>query len=157
MVGSAKNCKLKLALDYSKTWSNQLHVFFLYYGGETLNCRCIRGAISVTVNKEDAIINATRELLEKIVARNNLLKEDLAGVLFTATPDLDTAYPAIAARDMGWADIPLLCAQEMVITNSLQRCIRVMLFWNTKLPPDEIKHIYLDEARTLRPDLVKNG
>ena len=118
-------------------------------------CRGIRGATSVDANDADTIIAATRELLERIVSANGLSVNDVASVIFTATPDLDAAYPARAAREMGWVYVPLLCVQEMAVAGSLPRCIRVLVLWNTDLPSDRIQHIYLDRARVLRPDLVE--
>jgi len=120
-----------------------------------MSCRGIRGAISVEGNTSEAILSATQELLEGIVAANNLRSEDIASVIFTATPDLNAAYPARAAREMGWANVPLLCMQEMAVTDSLPRCVRVLVHWNTDLPGEQIHHVYLGEARTLRPDLVE--
>ncbi len=117
-------------------------------------CRGIRGATGVDINAAVAIITATRELLERIVAANDLLVEDVISVIFTATPDLDAAYPARAAREMGWMNTPLLCMQEMVVAGSLPRCIRVLVLWNTDLSPDQVQHVYLGRARALRPDLL---
>lgn len=118
-------------------------------------CRGIRGAISVEVNETGAIISATRELLERIVAVNDVSVEDIASVIFTATSDLDAVYPARAARDMGWANTPLLCVREMAVAGSLPRCVRVLVHWNTDLSPDRIRHVYLGRARALRPDLME--
>ena len=118
-------------------------------------CRGIRGATSVATNEADSILTATRELLARIVAANGVAAEDVASVLFTATIDLDAVYPARAARDMGWTHTPLLCLQEMAAVTGLPRCIRVLVYWNTDLPPGQIKHIYLGEARGLRPDLIQ--
>ena len=120
-------------------------------------CRGIRGATGVDINDAVAIITATRELLERIVAANDLLVEDVISVIFTATPDLDAAYPARAAREMGWMNTPLLCMQEMVVVGSLPRCIRVLVLWNTDLSPDQVRHVYLGRARALRPDLLEEG
>ncbi len=120
-------------------------------------CRGIRGATGVDINDAVAIITATRELLERIVAANDLLVEDVISVIFTATPDLDAAYPARAAREMGWMNTPLLCMQEMVVAGSLPRCIRVLVLWNTDLSPDQVRHVYLGRARALRPDLLEEG
>jgi chorismate mutase len=120
-----------------------------------MNCRGIRGATGVSANDASSILAATRELLEQIVAANDLLVKDLVSVIFTATPDLDAAYPARAAREMGWVNTPLLCVQEMAVAGRLNRCIRILVHWNTNLEPDQIQHIYLDEARVLRPDLAK--
>jgi chorismate mutase len=117
-------------------------------------CRGIRGAICVDINDAGAIVAATRELLERIVAANSVAVDDVASVIFTATPDLDAAYPARAARDMGWANVPLLCVQEMAVAGSLAHCIRVLVLWNTDRLADQIRHVYLGEARALRPDLM---
>ena len=121
-----------------------------------MTCRGIRGAISVDTNSAEAIIAATRELLECIVAANDLSAEEIASVIFSTTADLDAAYPARAAREMGWADTPLLCVQEMAVVGSLARCIRVLVHWNTDCSPEQIRHVYLGEARALRPDLGCN-
>ncbi len=120
-----------------------------------MNCRGIRGATSVQANDADAIITATRELLEHIIAANQVEQGDVASVIFTATPDLDAAYPAFAARQMGWTQTPLLCHQDLAVNGSLPHCIRVLVLWTTSLRPEQIEHIYLRDARSLRPDLVK--
>lgn len=120
-----------------------------------MRCCGIRGATSVDANDSNAIIRATRELLEHIVAANDLQIEDVASVLFTATPDLDAAYPARAAHEMGWVNTPLLCLQEMTITGGLPHCIRVLVLWNTTRCSEQIQHVYLGDACALRPDLVK--
>jgi len=119
-----------------------------------MTCRGIRGAVCVESNDAAAIVAATREMLECIVADNGLDVEDIACVIFTATPDLDTAYPARAAREMGWMTTPLLCEQEMVVKSGLPRCIRVLILWNTDLTADQIRHVYLGKAHALRPDLA---
>jgi len=119
-----------------------------------VTCRGVRGATKVEANDPDAIIAATRELLEQIVCANNMMVEDIASVIFTATSDLDAAHPARAAREMGWVNTPLLCEQEMVVADSMSRCIRALVLWNTDLPADQIRHVYLGEARMLRPDLA---
>jgi chorismate mutase len=117
-------------------------------------CRGIRGATTVEVNEAEAILNATAELLEQIVAANDVCEEDVVSVIFTMTPDLDAVYPAVAARQLGWTHTALICTQEMAIAGSLPRCIRVLVHWNTDRPIDRVRHVYLREARTLRPDLV---
>ncbi len=122
-----------------------------------MNCRGIRGATSVEANDSRAIIAATRELLEQMVAVNDLAIEDVASVIFTTTNDLDADYPARAAREMGWGNIPLLCLQEMAVANSVPRCIRILILWNTNRTLDQIKHVYLRRASSLRPDLAKEG
>jgi len=121
-----------------------------------MTCRGIRGAITVEENTVDAMLSAACILLEHIVTANELTIDDLASVIFTATPDLDAICPAVAARKMGWIHTPLLCMQEMAVPGSLPRCIRVLIHWNTDRAPDEIRHVYLREARKLRPDLA-NG
>ena len=122
-----------------------------------MTVRGIRGATSVDVNDAEPIIAATRELLERIVAANGLATEDVASVILTATSDLDAAYPARAAREMGWVHVPLLCMQEMAVVGSVPRCIRVLVLWNTDRPAGQIRHVYLRRARALRPDLVEEG
>lgn len=118
-------------------------------------CRGVRGATTVEANTPQAIVRATRELLEAIVDANALDVGDVGSVLFTATADLNTAYPAVAAREIGWTQTPLFCVQEMAVVGSLRRCIRVLLHWNTDSAPSEIHHVYLRDARVLRPDLVE--
>ena len=120
-----------------------------------MNCRGVRGATTATENSEHAIITATRELLERMVAVNGIQLDDIASIIFTVTPDLNAAHPARAARELGWRYIPLMCVQEMKVKNSLHRCIRILLLWNTDLPARAIHHVYLRGASVLRPDLVK--
>lgn len=115
-------------------------------------CRGVRGATTAATNTREAILAATRELLEEIVAANDLFSEDVASVFFTLTPDLDAEYPALAAREMGWIDVPLLCAQEIAKPTALPKTIRVLLHWNTTVPQNEINHIYINGAEVLRPD-----
>jgi len=119
-----------------------------------MTCRGIRGAVCAESNRPDAILRATRSLLERIVIANELSTQDLASAIFTATPDLTAVYPARAAREMGWTHVPLLCIQEMAVEGSLERCIRVLIHWNTERPPEAVSHVYLGKARGLRPDLA---
>jgi chorismate mutase len=120
--------------------------------------RGVRGAITVDVDEEEAILNATGELLQALLQANPALQaQDIASAWFTATSDLHAAFPARAARQMGWTETALMCAQEMQVQDGLQRCIRVLLHWNTDLPPAEVKHVYLREARSLRPDLERDS
>lgn len=116
-------------------------------------CRGIRGAITVTENSASAILTATRQLLEQIISANDLRTEDVASAIFTVTPDLNAAFPAQAAVEMGWVRVPLLNMQEVAVSGSLPRCIRVLIQWNTERTQDEIRHVYLRDARALRPDL----
>jgi chorismate mutase len=115
-------------------------------------CRGLRGATTVEENTAEAILIATRELLERIVEANDLKAEEVASVIFTTTPDLTAAFPAKAAREMGWHDLALLDTQEISVPGSLERCIRVLIHWNTERSAAEIRHVYLRGARTLRPD-----
>ena len=117
--------------------------------------RGIRGAITVTADEPDLILQATRELLEEILAENEGMRhEDVASAIFTVTDDLASTFPAQGARQMGWGLVPMLCAREIPVPNSLPRVIRVLVHWNTELPQNEITHVYLRDAVKLRPDLV---
>ncbi len=115
-------------------------------------CRGIRGATTVEEDDAEAILAATRDLLERIVEANDLKVEGVASAIFTATPDLAAAFPARAAREMGWRDVALLDAQEIPVPGSLERCIRVLIHWNTEKRAAEIRHVYLRGAQALRPD-----
>ena len=117
--------------------------------------RGIRGAITVRENTRSAITEATRDLLREMVHAHGVARYDVASVIFTATADLDAAYPAVAAREMGWTDIPLLCMQEMAVVDSLPQCVRVLLHWNTDRSVSEVRHVYLGGAAILRPDIVE--
>jgi chorismate mutase len=117
-------------------------------------CRGVRGATTATANSAEAIVAATRELLEQIVSANGLDPQDIASILFNMTPDLNAEHPAMAARLMGWVEVPLLCAQEIDRPGSLPRTIRVLLLWNTSLPQHAIQHVYISGAEALRPDRV---
>jgi len=118
--------------------------------------RGIRGAIQVEQDDKEIILNATRELLlETIKANPGLEPQDIASIFFTATPDLITVHPALAARQLGWVDVPLLCAQEIPVPGSLPRVIRILIHWNVSLKQNEINHVYLGKAICLRPDLHK--
>ena len=117
--------------------------------------RGIRGAITVTTDEPDLILQATRELLEEILAENEGMQpEDVASAIFTVTDDLASTFPAQGARQMGWGLVPMLCAREIPVPNSLPRVIRVLVHWNTEVPQNEITHVYLRDAVKLRPDLV---
>lgn len=114
--------------------------------------RGIRGAIDVPQNDGAMIREATGRLLSELSEANGFRTEDIAGVLFTATPDLDAEYPARAARDLGWTDVPLLCAQEIAKPDGLPRTIRVLVTVETALRQNEIVHLYLGGTACLRPD-----
>jgi chorismate mutase len=122
---------------------------------QCMNLRGIRGATTVERDDPAEILAATRELLVALCEANPGLKTaDLASALFTLSPDLHAVYPARAARDLGWDQVPLMCAAEIAVPGSLPRCIRVLLHWNTELPQAAIHHIYLHAAIVLRPDLI---
>lgn len=116
-------------------------------------CRGIRGATTVKIDSVAAILAATRELLVHIVKINNVDIEDIASVFFTVTPDLTAAFPARAVRELGWRHVALLDAQEIPVAGSLPRCVRVLIHWNTPRPQADIRHVYLRDAASLRPDL----
>lgn len=115
-------------------------------------CRGVRGATTCAENTREAILGATRELLEQIIRRNDMRAEDVASVFFTTTADLDAEYPALAARQLGWLETALMCSQEMRVPGSLPMVIRVLVHWNTTKRLDEIQHVYIRGAVSLRPD-----
>jgi chorismate mutase len=118
--------------------------------------RGIRGATSITADQADLVYKATQELLTAILTENpDLRLEDIGSALFTVTEDITSAYPAMAARKMGWEHVPMLCVREIPVKDSLQLCIRVLIHWNTELTQKEIQHVYLRGARVLRPDLIQ--
>ncbi|UCG23329.1 MAG: chorismate mutase [Chloroflexota bacterium] len=117
-----------------------------------LLCRGIRGATTVEENTAEAILSATRELLFIIIRANDIDVDDVASAIFTTTRDLDATYPALAARQLGWYDAALLCGNEMEVPGGLERCIRILVHWNTTRGPDDIVHVYLRGAKNLRPD-----
>lgn len=121
----------------------------------SIYCRGVRGAISADANTREAIIAATRELLEAIVAANAMDPADIASVFLTATPDLNAEFPAQAARQLGWDDAALLCAQEIAVPGATPALIRVLIHWNTTKAQAEVRHVYLKGAQALRPDRVK--
>jgi chorismate mutase len=115
-------------------------------------CRGIRGATTVEANTRDEILRATRELLQQIIQANDLRTEDVGSAIFTTTPDLNAEFPAVAARQLGWHDVPLMCGHEMTVPGALDRCVRVLIHWNTQKLQQEIVHVYTKGAVNLRPD-----
>jgi chorismate mutase len=115
-------------------------------------CRGIRGATTAEANTRDAILEATREMLEQIVVANQLQIDDIASAIFSTTADLTAEFPAVAARQLGWLDTALMCTHEMAVPGSLERCIRVLIHWNTTRRADEIVHVYIRGAHRLRPE-----
>ncbi|MFZ5912183.1 MAG: chorismate mutase [Chloroflexota bacterium] len=117
--------------------------------------RGIRGATTVSADDEEQVLSATQELLTAILKANPALRtEDIASAVFTVTEDIASAYPALAARQMGWDQVPMMCAREIPVPGSLLLCIRVLIHWNTELGQSAIQHVYLREATRLRPDLA---
>jgi chorismate mutase len=115
-------------------------------------CRGVRGATTCDANTREAILEATRELLGQIIQLNDMRAEDVASIFFTTTVDLDAEYPALAARQLGWLEAALMCGQEMRVPGSLNMVIRVLVHWNTTKRLDEIQHVYIRGAVSLRPD-----
>lgn len=118
-----------------------------------MRVRGFRGATTVASDTKEAVVAATGTLLEEMLRRNDLPREDLVSIIFTATADLRSEFPAVAARSMGISDVPLLCARELDIEGAMPRCIRVLLHAYSARPAGEIRHVYLGEARALRDDL----
>ncbi len=118
-------------------------------------CRGVRGATTVEKNDKDEILDATHELVSKVIRDNGILSKDVASVIFSMTGDLDAVFPSIAVRKFSWADVPIFCTQEMDVQDGLQRCIRLLIHWNTHKSQSEIKHVYLRRAVDLRPDLKR--
>ncbi|MEZ0536085.1 chorismate mutase [Caldicellulosiruptoraceae bacterium PP1] len=116
--------------------------------------KAIRGATTVEEDNKEEIINKTQELIEKIITTNNIKKENIVYIFFTMTKDLKSEFPAVAARKIGFNDIPLMCAQELDIDGSLRKCIRIMMLIETNQNV-EIKHVYLHNAVKLREDLMR--
>lgn len=123
-----------------------------------MSVRGVRGAITVKDDEPEEILAATCRLLSAIIQANpSLQPDDLASVFFTVTDDLHSTYPAQAARQLGWVNVPLLCTQEIPVPGGLPHCIRVLLHWNTELPQPAVHYIYLEEAVSLRPDLINTN
>lgn len=118
----------------------------------TVYCRGIRGATTADSNTSDSILDATRELLEQLIQSNGIDSADVCSAIFTTTPDLDADFPALAARQLGWHDVALMCGHEMSVPNALQSCIRILIHWNTTKTQAEIRNVYIKGAQNLRPD-----
>jgi chorismate mutase len=133
----------------------RVQVSTLLLGACMTYCRGVRGATTVADNTREEILTATRQLVALMVRRNGIDPKDVASAIFTTTPDLDAEFPALAARQLGWLDVPLLCGHELAVPGSLPRCIRLLVHWNTELPQADVQHIYVRDAVKLRPDLCK--
>lgn len=119
-------------------------------------CHGIRGATTVETNTRDEILGATRQLLTRMIRENDIEPEDVASVFFSVTADLNAGFPAFAARQLGWVDVPSLCGTEIDVPESLPRCIRILMNWNTPKSQKEIVHVYINDAKSLRPDLASH-
>lgn len=117
--------------------------------------RAIRGAIQVDGNDRDAILAGTTELVTEVMGRNNLTTDDVISVIFTCTPDLTAEFPALAARKLGFHDVPLLCATEIDVPGALPHVVRLMAHVQTDRPRQEIQHVYLRGAAALRVDIAQ--
>ena len=116
-------------------------------------CRGVRGATTVESNSREEILTATRQLLALMIRLNDIQADDVGSAIFSITQDLDAEFPALAARQLGWLDVPLICTHEVNVPGSLPNCIRILLHWNTDKAQSEIQHVYIKGAIKLRPDL----
>jgi chorismate mutase len=120
-----------------------------------MTIRGIRGAITIDEDQPGQILSATRDMLEGILSANPALRtQDIASAIFTVTDDIASAFPAVAARQMGWDLVPVMCTLEIPVPDSLPLCVRVLIHWNTDLSQNAIHHVYLRKAINLRPDLT---
>jgi chorismate mutase len=117
--------------------------------------RAIRGAVQVDADERAAILEGTTELVSEVMSRNDLVPDDVISVLFTVTPDLTTEFPALAARKIGFQDVPMLCATEIPVPGALARIVRLMMHVETGRPRREIQHVYLRGAAALRLDIAQ--
>ena len=117
--------------------------------------RGVRGATTADENSREAILRATRQLLALMIRLNGIDAREVASAIFSTTSDLNAEFPALAARQLGWLDVPLLCTHEISVPGSLPLCVRVLVHWNTDKSQQEIRHVYLKKAVQLRPDLSK--
>src|SRR5438046_9271859 len=117
--------------------------------------RGIRGAIDVARNNGEEILARTGELLRAMVKANRVKAEDVAAAIFSLTPDLNAEFPAIAARQMGWDDVPLMCAGELGVPKGMKKVVRILLLVNSDVPSRKIRHQYLGTTPALRPDMVR--
>lgn len=119
----------------------------------TQRVRALRGATTLEVDERDHLLSRTHELITEVFARNDVGADDLISIIFTATGDIHSAFPAEAARDAGFTHVPLLCTRELEIDGSVQRCIRVLIHAYTARDAHSLRHVYLHDARQLRTDL----
>ena len=117
--------------------------------------RAIRGAIQLDVDERDHVLSSTRELVSAVLEANWLKKDDVISIMFTATPDVHSEFPAVAARELGLGDVPLMCTQELDVAGAMPLVIRLMALVNTTMSREQISHVYLRGAITLRRDLAQ--
>jgi chorismate mutase len=117
--------------------------------------RAIRGATQVDADDREQVLEATRELVAAVMERNELVHDDVISILFTATPDIVSEFPALAARELGFGDVPLMCATEMNVPHALPRVLRLMAHVDVAKPRDGIQHVYLRGAVALRRDIAQ--
>ena len=122
-----------------------------------LVCRGIRGATTAAENTDTAIYDSTRELLSQMIEANQMVQGNVAAAYFTVSPDLNAAYPAAAARQLGWTSTALMCSTEIPVPGSMERCIRIMVLYNTEKSQQEIVNIYLNGTDTLRLQGVESA
>jgi chorismate mutase len=121
---------------------------------KAIRLRGVRGATTVEANNKEAILQAAHELLSALIEANEIRSDDVASVFFSTTPDLNAEFPAVAARQMGWSHVALMCGHEMSVPGSLPMCLRITMHVNTAKPQNEVQFVYLRGARALRPDLA---
>ena len=117
--------------------------------------RAIRGATQVDADDRDQVLEATRELVSTVVERNGLDHDDIISILFTATPDLVSEFPALAARELGMGDVPLMCSVEVDVTGAMPRVVRLMALAETEATRAQVQHVYLRGAAALRRDIAQ--
>ena len=118
-----------------------------------MSVRAVRGAIQVDEDERSQVLDATTELIRAVLERNGLTSEDLISVVFTATPDLTSEFPAYAARQLGFVDVPLMCATEISVAGAMPRVVRLLAHVETDLARADVHHVYLRGAAALRRDL----
>ncbi|WP_432535844.1 chorismate mutase [Kineococcus arenarius] len=120
-----------------------------------MSVRAVRGAVQVDVDEREVVLAATRELVTEVVRLNELSPDDFISILFTCTSDLTSEFPAVAARELGMGDVPLMCARELEVDGSMPRVIRLMAHVETPRARAEVRHVYLRGAQALRRDIAQ--
>lgn len=119
----------------------------------TMNVLALRGAITLEADERSHLLERVERLLSEMIDRNGVSHDDIISILFTATSDVHSVFPAVAARRLGLGDVPLMCAQELTIEGGMPLCIRVLMHIATDRTRGDLRHVYLEQARTLRDDL----